>query len=274
LRAWRELFIGVELQRQTPMASNFSEIFSVVASYDVHQCPRCLSIVSSKAPEPFCKACWNWAMTEISIKSLFLSNQLRVWNAMASSPQKYQELFDPLLVVKALKGSSSRRGWLEMAKKYALDESFISWVKRLAVQTPNDLFLVPVPGSSTYLRNHARTFAESLSTLLGLPVCDLLCSANQRQSQKTQSRTERSKKVYLLKVRTKPLRSRHYQYSCSRWPPATGDGQHKESVPKFLIVDDLMTSGATLKAATHTLLELGDVKGAIVLACRERNKLL
>lgn len=106
----------------------------------------------------------------------------------------------------------------------------------------NDYVIVPVPPSKVGEKDHAFMMAKFISEGLGLPLWNGLAWVNKKQSQKFSSKTERFE---VTMKKTLRLPTRH----------------------GIILVDDLITTGATILAAKHVIKSLNPIE-VWTLACR------
>lgn len=117
----------------------------------------------------------------------------------------------------------------------------------LPVETLNDLKgIIPVPLHPSRLKwrgyNQSRTFAQGLSDILEIPVRDDLVI----RKKNSMSQTGKGREGRLLDL----LNS----FSLKNTIPETLRGNH------FMLVDDLLTTGATIEAVARPVLEIPDVR--------------
>lgn len=142
-----------------------------------------------------------------------------------------------------LKGEQQAQAWNQYADQF-LEE----WVMHERI--PQAAIIVPCPALNDH-KDHAYLFAQALSQLTGLPLEPLL----KRKDMKEQKRLNRQERESLAG-------NKFY---------VADNVLEKISQPRPLtiyFVDDIITSGATVQAASHCLKKIGHVK-AISLIIRE-----
>ncbi len=199
-------------------------------------CPVCGSVRIMK-DTLMCEHC------HIAILAKMTIDQENLYETKTESGLLIKSLFlwrtgDPFQgrIINGLKGKYSQRFWLNLSEEFA--RRYLQCRPSESVQNLKNGILVPAP-SRARGRNHAKYWAEGLSTVLGIPILEPLeldlTSKSDRISQKYLDRNDRN----LIKMRIKS------DFNCPL------GAKFKDEFVIF--ADDVVTTGATSKAAKDAL---------------------
>src|SRR3990167_1296367 len=215
---------------------------------------RCLladafNIISYLIAPPFCASCYVWMLErqvfcidcELKIKPIVSESiKIRNYDIPILAISDYQEPIKKLILAK-----------LKSNRVAALQLGELIWEKSV-IQNLDFDYIVPIPlhWTRAFKRgyNQAGVIAKIISKKSNKPVLNILKRNRNTVFQFQLSRSDRADNVFkVFDVKT---------------------GLNNLSGKKILIVDDLMTTGATIKAASFELAKLKPENIKAVVACR------
>jgi predicted amidophosphoribosyltransferase len=195
--------------------------------YGLRGCYFCGSLFPLS--EGLCQVCardlWSWAPDEqLYIQDL---EDQEVASLFQWIPGQQQVLS---FLILALKGAHGGRAWQYFAEEF--------WRRYLSTQEPfsKRVLLVPSPGQEGR-RDHAFLFTEGLAKASGVQICNCLKRDSMAgKAQKTKSRQQRARVSF-------------------QWAEnfSLAEFRARASDMKIVFIDDVVTTGATAKAAWKTL---------------------
>jgi predicted amidophosphoribosyltransferase len=177
--------------------------------------------------DPLCRSCWNLHFNLLKQRDLVFPEGSDLEKALALLAWPAGDLTTARLLL-SLKGGANPSGFQKLAAEFirVLDQNH--FLKRF--DTGAELVIVPAPPRQDGQMDHAGRWARALSELTGAPVQNLLLRGSPARDQRWLKRRERASVELLLQP-----------------------GKNVDSEKIYIFVDDVMTTGATFRAARKTL---------------------
>lgn len=194
-----------------------------IIEFKISSCLRCGSIFSDDSL--FCHSCYQGLRSAYGPRLGIRFDPVKTSYLFQWSPWASDSLSQLLI---EMKGTKNKSAWtfyaLEFWRAYCAENKFI---------IPQQSLLVPAPAKSLYSLDHAGLFCKALSEVSGLPRMPLLMRTSSSVDQKMKNKIQRRQ----IKIEI------HEKIS-------------RESVGPYhiILVDDVLTTGATALAAKQSLL--------------------
>ena len=200
---------------------------------------------------PICAHCKQFINADTILCANCLKQIMPVVSTIVPVTQKYSmKVFAIAAYKEPLKSLILAKGWSDQLASKQLAE--LMWQKTNVRHAPFD-YIIPVALHWTRFAyrgfNQSEEIAHVLAKKSGKKVAHILCRIKRTQFQSgltTEKRQHNVKNIFKLSATDKKL----YH------------GKH------LLLVDDLMTTGATLKSAARELIKLRPATISVVVACR------